>query len=459
VSERRESTGEPLAMMSSVREIPSGLQRRLAGLEPIPGNGWLAALRADAIGRFREAGIPTTRDEDWKYTSLKPLETLDIQAIDESKKKRVTAEMIAPFKLGGVECCHLVFVDGRLAEGPSTGQNLPEGVRVQSLARALETEPEAIRAHLARGAVLESTPFVALNTALMEDGAYVCVPRGREAEIVIHLLFISTASGAPTDTHPRNLIVIEESARATLVEDYVGFENGVYFTNPVTEVVVGENAELEHHKLVRESDAAFHIGYLNAHLARDSRFTTHGITLGGRLVRNNVNAVLDDEGITCTLNGLVVGNGEQHLDNQTRIIHQKPRCESHENYKAILDDRARGVFNGKIYVAKNAQKTDAKQSNHALLLTREAEMDSKPELEIYADDVKCTHGATVGRLDRDALFYLRSRGMERTAAENLLTFAFASDVVERIGIAPIRRAVETMLYAKLPRAREIRESS
>jgi len=447
-------------MTSSVKEIPSGFLRRLADLDSGAGNGWLAALRAEAMGRFREAGIPTTRDEDWKYTSLKPLEKLAIQAIDESKRKRVTAETIAPFTFGGAECCHLVFVDGRLAEGPSTCKNLTEGVQVRSLARALESEPEAIRAHLARGAVPESTPFVALNTALMQDGAYVRVPRGMEAKTVIHLLFVSTASSVPTDSHPRNLIVLEESARATVVEDHVGLEDGVYFTNPVTEVVVGENAELEHHKLVRESGAAFHIGYLNAHLARSSRFTTHGISMGGRLVRNNVNALLDDEGITCTLNGLIVGNGEQHLDNQTRIIHQKPRCDSHENYKAILDDRARGVFNGKIYVAKDAQKTDAKQSNHTLLLTREAEMDAKPELEIYADDVKCTHGATVGRLDRDALFYLRSRGMEKTAAENLLTFAFASDVVERIGVEPVRRAVEAMLYAKLPQAREIiRESS
>ena len=448
-------------MMNGVKELTSGFHRRLDDLGPAAGNGWLAALRADAIARFRETGIPTTRDEDWKYTSLKALEALEIQATQESKQNRVTADMIARFQFGGVDCCHLVFVDGRLAEGLSTCKNLTEGIQVQSLARALEleTEEEAIRAHLARGANPESTPFVALNTALMRDGAYVRVPRGCEVGTVIHLLFVSTASSTPTDSHPRNLIVLEESARATVVEDYVGLENGVHFTNPVTEVVVGENAELEHHKLVRESDKAFHIGYLNVHLSRASRFTSHGISMGGQLVRNNVNAVLDDEGITCTLNGLIVGNGDQHLDNQTRIIHQKPHCDSHENYKAVLDDRARGVFNGKIYVARDAQKTDAKQSNDALLLTREAEMDTKPELEIYADDVKCTHGATVGQLDHDALFYLRSRGVEKTAAENLLTYAFASDVVERIGIEPIRHEVESMLYAKLPQAKEIRESS
>ena len=193
------------------------------------------------------------------------------------------------------------------------------------------------------------------------------------------------------------------------------------------------------------------------HLARASRFVSHSVSTGGKLVRNNVHAVLDGEGIDCTLNGLVIGSGDEHIDNQTRIVHAKPHCDSHELYKAILDDRAVGVFNGKIYVEQNAQKTDAKQSNHALLLTREAQINSKPELEIYADDVKCTHGATVGRLDREALFYLRSRGISRNDAENLLTLAFASDVVERISVEPIREEVEKLLYAKLPQAKEIRE--
>lgn len=435
----------------------SRFRARFEALGTTPGNGTLAALRGTALTRFEATGFPTTRHEDWKYTNLKTLRSTAFGAADPAAAGRVDAAAVNEFRFGGLACAHLVFVNGRFAPPLSLVGDLPDGVTVCSLAEALERDPTGVAGRLESRLEADRTPFTALNTALFEDGAFVHVPRGVSVDTVIHVLHLATAEGAPTDAHPRSIFVIEDGASATVVEDFAALAPGAYLTNAVTEIEVGENASLHHHSLVRESDAAFHVGYLDVHLARASRLVSHSVTTGGKLVRNNVHAVLGGEGIDCTLNGLVIGSGDEHIDNQTRIVHAKPHCDSHELYKAILDDRAEGVFNGKIYVEQDAQKTDAKQSNHALLLTREAQINSKPELEIYADDVKCTHGATIGRLDREALFYLRSRGISRNDAENLLTLAFASDVVERISVEPIREQVEKLLYAKLPQAKEIRE--
>jgi Fe-S cluster assembly protein SufD len=320
-----------------------------------------------------------------------------------------------------------------------------------------------VQQHLARYARYRDRAFVALNTALMEDGAYVRIPRGVIVEEPIHLLFVgSAADGAPAVSHPRILIVAEENSQATVIETFVGVgdgvgrptpglpDGGVYFTNAVTEIVAAENAVLDHYRVQRESETAFHIATQWVQQARSSNFASHAISLGGALVRTDITAVLDGPGIESTLNGLYVVGGQQHVDTHTAIDHAQPHCNSHELYKGILDGRATAVFNGKIFVRQDAQKTDAKQTNQNLLLSRDAVIDTKPQLEIFADDVRCTHGATVGQLDADALFYLRSRGIDAAEARALLTYAFASDILGRIKVAPLRTALEELLFTRLP---------
>src|SRR5439155_1493343 len=271
------------------------------------------------------------------------------------------------------------------------------------------------------------------------------LPRGAVVEEPIELLYVATTPGEGTVAHPRNLIVAGVNSQATLVETYLGLEDNVYFTNAVTEIVLGENAVLDHYKVQRESTEAFHVATTQVHHDRRSNFKSLYVALGGGLVRNEVRATLDAEGCECTLNGLYLATGTQHIDNHTVIDHAQPHCASHELYKGILDGNAHGVFNGKIFVREDAQKTDAKQTNQTLLLSEDATINTKPQLEIFADDVKCTHGATVGQLSADALFYLRSRGLGLQEARSLLTFAFANDIIERIQVEPLRARLEELL--------------
>ncbi len=437
------------------------------------GTEWLVPTRRRAFERFAELGFPTARDEAWKYTNVAPIRSGRFSCVTEAPEvdiERLDIDDNDPLRAGcadpldavalGSECCsHLVFVDGRFAERLSTGITVdkigerccPE-VTIEPLCTALRNRRELIEPHLARVASFDEQPFVALNTALAEDGVFIHVPRGRAAGGVIHLVFAASGREPAIAFHPRILIVLEEGAQATVVEEYLGLGDGPSLTNVVTEAVVAENAKLDHYKLERENEAAYHISSLATHLERSSVFASHSFSFGGALVRNDASAVLDGEGIECTLNGLTVAAGEQHVDNHTHIVHAKPHCDSHELYKAVLADRARGVFNGKIYVAQDAQQTDAKQTNKSLLLSDSARMDAKPELEIYADDVKCTHGATIGQLEDSAMFYLRSRGIDRDSARDLLTYAFASDVVERVQVKALFAAIEKLLFERLPRS-------
>jgi Fe-S cluster assembly protein SufD len=325
-------------------------------------------------------------------------------------------------------------------------------VKAGSLATALNSDSALVEPHLARHAGYQDHPFVALNTAFLQDGAFVSIPRGKAVERPIHLLFVSTHDrrGTATVSHPRNLILAGDDSQAMVIESYIGLNNALYFTNAVTEIVAGENAVVAHYKLQRESEEAFHISTVQASLSHNSNFSSHSIDLGGALVRNDVNAVLDGKGIECTLDGLYMVAGRQHVDNHTRIDHVKPHCSSRELYKGVLGGRSKGVFNGKIYVHKDAQKTDAKQTNKNLLLSEDAVINTKPQLEIYADDVKCTHGTTIGQLDQEAIFYLRSRGIDLEAARGLLTYAFASEMIGRIKVEPVRAQLETLLLTRLP---------
>jgi Fe-S cluster assembly protein SufD len=275
------------------------------------------------------------------------------------------------------------------------------------------------------------------------------VSQGVTLDVPLHLLFISTAHAEPIVSYPRNLILVGPDSQATIVESYIGFENDLYFTNAVTEVVAGEHAVVDHYRLQLESPQAFHIGTLQVQQERSSTLVSHSIAAGGALVRNETNSILDGEGSECTLNGLYMVTGRQHVDNHTRIDHVKAHCTSRELYKGVLDGNSRGVFNGKIVVHKSAQKTDATQTNKNLLLSNDAVIDSKPQLEIFNNDVQCRHGSTIGELDKDALFYLRARGVDEEEARTLLTYAFVNEVLNRFKVEALRGQVEERLLAQL----------
>ena len=417
----------------------AALEKDLAAFGPAA----LQRLRQAALGHFAERGFPTPRDEEWRFTNLAPLLKVPFKPADAFDFASDKLEALAP---DAGNALRLVFVNGEYVDELSTLPPLPDGAFAGSLVAAIQAAyPEWVEPHLARHAKYEDHPFVALNTTLFRNGAFVYVPPGKALTEPIHLVFVSTAPGEPSASHPRNLIVVGEGSEVTLVESYVGPDDEVYFTNAVTEVVAGANAVIDHYKVLGEGNEAFHVATLQVHQARGSNFSNHNITLGGALVRNDINAVLDGAGCACTLNGLYRASGEQLIDNHTRIDHAKPHCASHELYKGILDGKDKGVFNGKIYVHQDAQKTDAKQTNQTLLLSEDATIDTKPQLEIFADDVKCTHGATVGQLDAEHLFYLRARGLGLAEARSLLIYAFANDIVGRVKVEPVRRQLEEQL--------------
>jgi Fe-S cluster assembly protein SufD len=408
---------------------------------------WLTELRQEAIERFAELGFPTRNDEEWRFTNLTPLTCTSFvpaNGTGSANASRLLNELVIDAGSGP----RLVFANGRYDDALSR-----PGSEKLRLGRFSDFNPDGLKRYLAQYAAYLDHSFIALNTAFLDDGACIWVPAGHESRQPIHVIFLSTGGPEPVVSHPRLLIVAEPGARATVLESYAGPEGATYFTNAVTEIVVQDQAAIDHYKVQREGRQAFHMATLQAFLGRAANFRTHMIGLGGTLVRNEVNAVAGDQGSECTLNGLYLANGSQHMDNRTFIDHAKPHCTSHELYKGVLDGQARGVFNGKIRVAQDAQKTDAKQTNKTLLLSDDAQINTKPQLEIYADDVKCTHGATVGQLSDEALFYLRSRGIGLEAARGLLTFAFANDIISRIQVEPVRESLEEMLLSRqhLPR--------
>jgi Fe-S cluster assembly protein SufD len=406
---------------------------------------WLVEIRRAAFERLREMGFPTVKDEDWKYTNVAPILKVPFVEASEPGPKGVPTHRQRP--LPGGEGTQLVFINGRYtAELSST---MPEGVDAGSLRAVLATRPDDARPYLAKIA-RQANGFAAANAAFLEDGAFVRIPRATVVEHPIHLLFLSEPLLGPTMSHPRNLVIAEPGSQAAIVETYIGTAGEIYFTNSVTEVNVGDGANLDMYKLERESAAAYHVATMEVHQERDSRFTSNSIALGGAIARNDLNVRLEAEGAECTLNGLFIGSGTQHLDNHTLIDHAKPHGTSRELYKGIMDGRSRGIFDGKIIVRPDAQKTDAMQTNKNLLLSKESLVNSTPALEIFADDVKCRHGSTIGQLDEGAIFYLRARGIGPERARQMLVSAFASDVASRIRIAPLRALVEQHLGLRLP---------
>ena len=363
---------------------------------------------------------------------------------------RLVEEDLGEALLESLDTHRLVFVNGRHTPQLSKPGKLPSGVTVLSLAQALDQAPHSLEKLLASYANPSANGFAALNTAFMGDGAYIQLAEGTVVEKPIHLLHVSTSQSEPTAFYNRNLLVASKASQATVIESYVSLGDSTYLNNVITEAVLHQDAAIEHYKLQQESLKGYHVATLQAHQAPNSQFTSHSISIGGALVRNDINVELDGEQAQCHLNGLYIVAGRQHVDYHTFIDHKKPLGISREFYKGVLAGRSRAVFNGQVYVRPNAQKTDAAQSNNNLLLSRDAEVDTKPQLEIYADDVKCSHGATVGQLDEQMMFYLRSRGIDKEVARGMLTYGFAHDIVERMNIAPLQSRIEELLIRKLP---------
>jgi Fe-S cluster assembly protein SufD len=421
-----------------------------AGAATAEGPEWLEPIRRAAMDRFAATGFPSARDEEWRFTPVTPIAQTSWRPVGVGGTGDVAREQLAPFVFGQAEWCTLVFVNGEYAPGLSSAGSMPEGVLATSLADALRNGGDLLQRHLARYARIEENPFTALNTAFLRDGGLIHVPAGVDLPRPINLVFVTTADAAGVVIHPRNLIVVERNARASVVESYVTLAPGArYWTNPVTEVWTGPNSWVEHTRIQRESEAAYHLATTEVEVARDSHYRSFSMAMGASLARHNLNARLADQYSEALLYGLYITHGEQVVDTHTVLYHDHPNCRSWEVYKGILEDRSHAVFNGKVFVKPEAQKTDAKQTNRNLVLSDHAKVDTKPQLEIFADDVKCTHGATVGRLDDAALFYARSRGVPQDAAERLLTYAFAAEVIEEVALEPVRNELDRLVLERL----------
>lgn len=424
--------------------------QRLHGVLPGQGHAWMRELRQQALRRFAERGYPTPRDEAWRYTNVMPLLKQTFEpASAPLRADEVTRAELAPHLLGAAGAPLAVFIDGRFSAALSDLAALPRGVAVRSLREVLEHDPAAVADLLSTQPLDEPRGFIELNTVFMADGAYIRIAPQAALDQPLHLLYVTSGAGQPAASYLRTMVVAGPGSRAAVIEHYASLRDTPALCNVATRCVLERDSALEHYKLNVEGDGAHHFAGLHVELAAGSRFVSHNIAAGGRLIRNDLRAVLAGEGAECVLNGLYLGRGRQHIDNHTSIEHRVPRCTSREWYKGVLDGQSRGVFSGHVVVRQDAQRTDAQQMNHNLLLSDEAEADTRPQLEIYADDVKCSHGSTVGQLNPDVLFYLRARGIDDPLARRLLVAAFAQDVVGRMAAAPVRAWTERLLATRL----------
>ena len=400
-------------------------------------------VRKDAISKFGLLNVPTQKDEEWKYTNISPLLKHNFSPIP--VKADVSQELINKFLFDKMEHSLIVFVNGVFSPELSKLIDIPKGVKIGSLAEAIKDGNPIAKKHLGKYADNENYFFTAMSTAFTRDGAFVYVPDGKIVEDPIHIIFLTKSGSEKIITQPRNLFVAGKNSQVTIIEHFISDEDSVYFTNSVTEIVADENAIVDHIKLQEESKKAFHIARMEVDQERSSNFSSHLISHGAELSRNDFNAIFNDEGSECMLNGLFMIDGEQLFDAHTLIDHAKPHCSSHEHYKGILQDKSKGVFNGKVMVRQDAQKTNAFQENNTILLSDDAVMNTKPQLEIFADDVKCSHGATIGKLNDEAKFYLKSRGIGEESATAILIHAFASDVITAIKIPALRDYLEEII--------------
>ena len=424
-----------------------GFERNGASQDP----AWVRDLRRRAIRRFGELGLPTARrgNEEWKYTDVGPVARAGFQPLVDSEPVAIPARDLIRHTLGEGAWSRLVFVDGAYAPDLSDTASLPAGVTLLSLSDALDQSPALVQAHLAQGVAFDDNAFAALNTAFLHNGAFLHVPDRAEVQEPIQLLFLSTGRAEGAAVQPRTMILAGNESRVTIVESYAGLTGEAYLTNAVTEVAVGDGASVRHYRVQQESEAAFSVGNTHVLLGRDSHYASVVTDIGGRLVRNNLRVLTGDEGSHCMLNGLYLITRSQHVDNQVVIDHARAHTTSRELYKGVLSGRSRSVFHGSILVRKDAQKVSANQADKNLLLSNEAEADTKPAFWIYADDVKCAHGAACGQLDEAALFYMRARGIGEEEARTMLVRAFVSEVVDSINEPTVRGYIEPLVAAKL----------
>ncbi len=432
-----------------------GVDRYVAAYQRFAANGtsgaptWLQELRAAGIARFGEVGFPTVKDERWRFTNVDRIVRTEFRA-PPADGETADVALFEDLVFGDPETRIVAtFVNGRFAADLSSLSGLPEGVLVGGLAGALAEHGDLVRSHLSRHADTAGNSFTALNAAFMQDGAFVYVPTDVDLAQPVQLVFVTTAADAPSVSHPRNLVIVGRGSRMSLVETYLGIAGSTYWTNAVTEVVVGENAVVDAYRVQRESELAFHTATSVSYQERNSVFSVNVFAFGSALSRHDLTAVLDGEGAEATLNGLTLLAGRQHVDHHTTIDHAKPHCNSWEMFNGIFDERARGVFTGRIIVRPGAQKTDSKQTNNNLLLSKNARADSQPQLEIYADDVRCTHGATLGPIDPRQMFYIRSRGLTEQQARGLLTYGFGVEILNAVAIDELRDRLDGIIHGRL----------
>jgi len=419
---------------------------------------WLFPLRKAGLAQFAGLGFPTTHHEDWRFTNVAPIVKLPFAPMFETPVVNgVETKALTEFAFANLAGNRLVFVNGQYSAKLSSVRNLPSGVKVTNLAAALSSDTALVEKYLGRCTPAGDNAFTALNQAFFLDGAFVFVPKGVSVEEPLQLIYICSAKQAGAAVHPRNLIIAEANSRVTLVESYIATTDTAYFTNAVTELFAGDHAFVEHVKFQDESLNAFHVAAINGEFGRASNVNVHSFALGAKLSRNNIRTKLAGEGLECILNGLYLTRGEQLADHHMIVEHAQPHCASHEYFNGILDDKSKGVFHGRIYVHPVAQKTDAKQTNKNLLLSDDATADTKPQLEIYADDVKCTHGATIGQLNEESIFYLRSRGLGTETARRMLIHAFAGEIIERIKCEPAREVIDRLVWDRLEANPSLRE--
>ncbi len=413
---------------------------------------WLKERRQSAIDRFVEMGFPTTRQEAWRFTDVKRLATTDFTLAGPAESELVSLEEIRTHLLSDGRNT-AVFVNGSFAPSLSSVDQLREGVTIGSLRGALADQPDVMERHLGRYAQDDTNPFTALNSAFIDDGAFVYIPKDADLEEPLQVLFVAAPQdGTPLVWHPRNVIIADQGARASVIETHVALGRGTYWVNAVTEVLVAENAKLDTYRIQHDGVDAYRTATTHSRQAQSSSFSSVTFVFGGGLTRHDVIAVLDGEGAECTLDGLSILRGRQHVDFHTTLEHAKPHCTSWEYFNGVFDDRARGVFNGRIVVQPGAQRTDSKQTNNNLLRSPHARADSQPQLEIYADDVKCTHGATLGPIDDRQLYYLQTRGLDRDAARNLLTYGFCAEILNAVGLEELRARVDRQVREHLNQA-------
>lgn len=420
-------------------------------LQNRPAPDWLAALRRSAFAQFAERGFPPERDEDWKYSNTRALQKLRFSPAA-TQPVNVHADALAPVLLSQASATRLVFVNGVPAPALNTEPTLGEGLRITSLDVALRERGTRMRDLLLPQALWDHDPFTALNTAFLAHGTLIEVSPGAQAPAALQLIFLSTPLAEPCASHPRVILALGENARLTLVESHFGLTGAANFTNSCTQITLGPGAQLDYLTVQREAPDDFHVSRVYVSQQEDSRLVSQIHSLGGQWVRNDLRVRLEGPRASVRMSGLYLADRRRHVDNHTRIDHLAPHTASDELYRGIISDRGHAVFNGKVVVAEAAVKTDATQTNNNLLLTRNGEIDTKPELEIYADDVKCSHGATIGQLDEQALFYLRSRGLDLDTAREMLTGAFARVVADRIASPALRSFAQAQLATALPQA-------